>query len=409
MDIRYEESLDDIRYTEESISLSEDGLQTGKRTDGDMDFSESGRGNENQADKKISDKGKVITIAGKLIKHAPIIKKGFGIGIVAIAGVTIVMVVILLLITTELNHSRNARRRSYAGFPQSVADWRGFVDERLGLYNDLYPEADLIGYDRAILAIIWQESNGDPDGPGVNGDIMQCRESGYWSYQIPEDWNTLSEPEKSIDAGIRYFILCLKHWDVSGPDDERGLQMVVQGYNFGYAFLLFADRRGAIEWSYGLALAYTASMGGNYGNPRYGEQWLEKFRCSTAGGSWVWPMPASHDISSGFGARWGDTHRGIDIPCEEGSDVVASNSGTVIYVGEYGTGGNAVLIDCGEGMVNYYYHLSGFNVSTGDTVLAGEVIAFSGNTGNSTGPHLHFGVSIEGEYVDPMEYLSNSE
>ena len=60
-------------------------------------------------------------------------------------------------------------------------------------------------------------------------------------------------------------------------------------------------------------------------------------------------------------------------------------------------------------MGNYYYHLSGFNVSTGNIVLAGEVIAFSGNTGNSTGLHLHLGVSIEGEYVDPMEYLNDSE
>ena len=99
-------------------------------------------------------------------------------------------------------------------------------------------------------------------------------------------------------------------------------------------------------------------------------------------------------------------HRGIDIPCPSGSEVLASNSGTVIHAGVYGTGGNAVLIDCGDGMVNYYYHLSRYNVSEGDTVQAGDVIAFSGNTGNSTGPHLHFGVSINGEYVDPMEYLN---
>ena len=407
MDIRYEDSLDDIRYTEESISLSDDGLQIGKRIDNGMDSFESEGGNDNQTDREMTTRGGGMTITEKIIKNIPIIKKAFGAGIIAIAGVTIIMVVILLLITTDLNHSRSTSRRSYAGFPQAVNNWRGFVDERLRFYNDLYPGADLVAYDRVILAIIWQESDGNPDGPGVNGDIMQCRESGYWTYQIPEDWNTLTEPEKSIDAGIRYFIFCLQHWNVTGPDDERGLQMVVQGYNFGYAFLLYAENRGVTEWSYGLALAYASSMGGNYGNPRYGEQWLEKFRCSTAGGSWVWPMPAGHEISSGFGSRWGETHRGIDIPCPIGSDVLASNGGTVVYVGEYGTGGNAVLIDCGDGMMNYYYHLSGFNVSTGDEVLAGEVIAFSGNTGRSTGPHLHFGVSIDGEYVNPVEYLIN--
>lgn len=111
-------------------------------------------------------------------------------------------------------------------------------------------------------------------------------------------------------------------------------------------------------------------------------------------------MPACHEISSEFGARWGTTHRGIDIPCPVGSEVLASNGGTVIHVGMYGTGGNAVIIDYGDGM-NNYYHLSRYAVSKGDIVRAGQVIAYSGNTGNSTDPHLHFGVSINGEYVNP--------
>ena len=55
--------------------------------------------------------------------------------------------------------------------------------------------------------------------------------------------------------------------------------------------------------------------------------------------------------------------------------------------------------------MNYYYHLSGYAVSEGDIVRSGQVIAYSGNTGNSTGPHLHFGVTINGEYVDPEDYL----
>ena len=409
MDIKYNDSLDSIRFTEESISLSEEGMNTDTGSGSGMDLSVSGGTQEKQKIGKPAGKLINISFIGIAVKSGNKAKKSGSSVIIMSAAGLIIMTVVLLLLTTVLHDSRSRRHGSYAGFPAAVNNWRGFVDERLELYNDMYPEADLTVYDRAILAIIWQESAGDPDGPGVNGDIMQCRESGYWTYQIPDDWDTLSEPEKSIDAGIRYFILCLQHWDVSGSDDEQGLQMVVQGYNFGYAFLLYAENRGVTEWSYGLALAYAASMGGNYGNPRYGEQWLEKYRSSTVGGSWVWPMPAGHEISSGFGSRWGETHRGIDIPCPIGSEVLASNGGTVVYVGEYGTGGNAVLIDCGDGMTNYYYHLSEFNVSLGDEVMAGEVIAFSGNTGRSTGPHLHFGVSIDGEYVDPMGYLNGLE
>jgi Membrane proteins related to metalloendopeptidases len=125
-----------------------------------------------------------------------------------------------------------------------------------------------------------------------------------------------------------------------------------------------------------------------------------------SGGGLVWPMPAGYEISSGFGARWGSFHRGIDIPCNEGSTVIAACGGIVSFVGVYHwSTGNSVLIDCGNGMTNMYYHLSGYNCSVGQVVNAGDPIAFSGNTGNSTGPHLHFGVMINGEYYDPLGFF----
>ena len=324
-------------------------------------------------------------------------------------GAVVIFIPLMLLISLSLdNHNRTERRGTVRTvFPNAVESWRNVAEERLELHlSGSEHEEDVQWLTGVILAIIWQESDGNPAGPGVNGDIMQCRESGYWSYGIPDDWDRLSIPEKSIDAGVRYLIECMDAWGVTDQNDTDSLQMIVQGYNFGVAFLYYARSRGETLWSYELALSYAERMGGNYGNPRYGEQWLEKYLSAVSNGSWLWPMPASHQISSGFGERWGSTHRGIDIPCPEGSDVIASNSGTVVYVGWYSTGGNAVLVDCGEGVTNYYYHLSGFNVSPGAYVTAGDIIAFSGNTGNSTGPHLHYGVSINGEYVDPMRYLN---
>ena len=130
------------------------------------------------------------------------------------------------------------------------------------------------------------------------------------------------------------------------------------------------------------------------------------------GDKMLWPMPSSGQISSYFGYRnapnvAGATsdHRGIDIPCDEGSPCIAAADGVVMYTGYMGTGGNAVLIDCGSGITIIYYHLSGFNVTVGQQVKAGDVVAFSGNTGASTGPHLHFGVRINGEYQDPLDFL----
>ena len=70
-----------------------------------------------------------------------------------------------------------------------------------------------------------------------------------------------------------------------------------------------------------------------------------------------------------------------------------------------GAAGNAVLIDHGNGITTCYFHLSGFNVSEGANVVAGQTIAFAGSTGVSTGPHLHFAVRSYGAYVDPMGYL----
>ena len=95
----------------------------------------------------------------------------------------------------------------------------------------------------------------------------------------------------------------------------------------------------------------------------------------------------------------------MDISCPTGSSVVAAADGVVSYVGYLGTAGNAVLIDHGNGITTMYYHLSAFNTSVGANVYAGQTIAYSGSTGASSGPHLHFGVRINGAYVDPMGYF----
>ena len=131
-----------------------------------------------------------------------------------------------------------------------------------------------------------------------------------------------------------------------------------------------------------------------------------------SGEQFLWPCPSSSNISSYYGPRVAPTagatsyHRGIDIPCGMGSPVVAVASGTVIYVGYLGSGGNAVIVDHGSGISSCYFHLSDFAVTEGMSVTAGQTICYSGNTGVSTGPHLHFAVRENGEYVNPLKYYS---
>lgn len=117
--------------------------------------------------------------------------------------------------------------------------------------------------------------------------------------------------------------------------------------------------------------------------------------------------PANGRFSSGFGRRWGRSHQGIDIAGSYGSNVVASDGGTVIYAGYNSSGyGNLVKIDHGNGYVTYYGHNSSLCVSVGDKVYQGQVIAKMGSTGRSTGNHCHFEVRINGTAVDPMNYLN---
>lgn len=130
------------------------------------------------------------------------------------------------------------------------------------------------------------------------------------------------------------------------------------------------------------------------------------------GGEFTWPCPASTYITSSFGNRLHPIlntwiyHTGVDIGCSSGKDILAAASGTVIMASWYGGYGNCVMIDHGGGIVTLYGHASELCVSDGQSVSRGQVIAKVGSTGRSTGPHLHFEVRKNGEYVNPMSYFN---
>ena len=126
-------------------------------------------------------------------------------------------------------------------------------------------------------------------------------------------------------------------------------------------------------------------------------------------GTFIWPC--NGPITSPFGYRthpiFGTTiyHAGMDIGVDYGTPIHAADSGTVILAGWCGGYGNAVIIDHGNGLQTLYGHNTSVAVSEGQAVSQGEVIAYAGSTGYSTGPHCHFEVRENGEAVDPMGYL----
>jgi murein DD-endopeptidase MepM/ murein hydrolase activator NlpD len=129
-----------------------------------------------------------------------------------------------------------------------------------------------------------------------------------------------------------------------------------------------------------------------------------KPRGSTIGsGSLIYPVHGR--LTSPFGPRWGSFHEGIDIGCPIGTPVAAADAGTVVFTGRSRARGKYIEIDHGNGMLTVYEHLSKVLAKDGDTVYQGETIADSGNTGDTTGPHLHFEVHIDGTPRNPLDFL----
>ena len=127
--------------------------------------------------------------------------------------------------------------------------------------------------------------------------------------------------------------------------------------------------------------------------------------------SGVFQRPAETETSGVFGTsriyngKKKSQHLGLDFRAGTGTPVHATNAGTVILARPLYFEGNCVMLDHGQGLVTVYMHLSEFKVKEGDKVAAGQLIALSGGTGRSTGPHLHFAVRWRGEYLNPATLL----
>ncbi|MDO4271255.1 MAG: peptidoglycan DD-metalloendopeptidase family protein [Eubacteriales bacterium] len=128
-------------------------------------------------------------------------------------------------------------------------------------------------------------------------------------------------------------------------------------------------------------------------------------------GTLIWPTPSCTTNSSVYGWRihpiYGTRkfHAGEDIPASYGAEILAAATGTVTTAGWVSGYGNYTVIDHGGGLVTAYGHQSSQVVSVGDVVTQGQVIGYVGSTGNSTGPHLHFEVYVNGSTVDPKSYF----
>jgi len=134
------------------------------------------------------------------------------------------------------------------------------------------------------------------------------------------------------------------------------------------------------------------------------KKYYSKTNINNQNSTFIWPTKYRR-ITSPFGRRWGRIHKGIDIAAPKGSLVRAARSGVVTqsrYLSGYG---KAIYIDHGNGISTRYAHNSRLLVRAGDKVYQGQIIAYSGSTGRSTGPHLHFEIRIKDRAINPLSYL----
>ena len=145
-------------------------------------------------------------------------------------------------------------------------------------------------------------------------------------------------------------------------------------------------------------------MGQNFNYGALSENETETMMTS---GDFAWPVPASKRVSSPFGNRWGRHHDGIDIAARSGTSIVAASDGVVVYSGnQLGGYGNITVVAHKDGFFTVYAHASKNYTRKGERVHRGQVIAKVGQTGKSTGPHLHFEIRHDSKAINPRSFYA---
>jgi len=290
------------------------------------------------------------------------------------------------------------------------------------LIQEICQKYDIPEYAHIVAAIMMQESGGRTEA--VNGDVMQAAESQGWPAGTP------IEPVLSIDYGVQHFKNCLVLAGMPPPGDIAGISLSLQGYNFGTGYITWAlenyggyTKENAIEFSN----IWAAKMGwSSYGDVSYVDHVLRYYEPGgdygavgdvglISDGLIAYPMP-------GYTWTTYDGHSGIDISgIANGKPIMAAASGKVSYakngwqssdgISGINSYGNVVYIDHeGTPYQTRYAHMSYCIVSAGEYVRQGQIIGYVGSSGNSSGPHLHFEIVVNGSrwHADGRNYAEHA-
>jgi len=338
----------------------------------------------------------------------------YGKKIVAVIGLLFLALIILVTVMASMFQQQQSSMGTYGAgeVPEAVMRYKEPMQEELAKYG----REDQIN---TLLAITTQESGGT-----ASLDIMQASES----LGLPP--NTIQDPMTSIQVGVEYFDQVMTQAEEAGVDTNTA----IQSYNMGGGYIDFVANNGG-EHSVELAQQFSDQMKSQLGWSTYGDpnyiQHVKRYLgepksnsgtgnvgSSTAEGELQHPyqnQEGNYITSSEYGMRNGRLHAGIDLaPYGENIPVGASANGTVIYSQYHYSGGNMLIIrhdgltaNNGQTLHTAYMHLQNPpNFNVGETVNKGDIVGNTGNTGRSTGLHLHFEVH-EGNQnqVNPRKYI----
>lgn len=323
--------------------------------------------------------------------------------------IAVLVVVICIMFGAGLYFFGDESSNSYTSVSAEVEAYSPIISK--------YAEEYGIGeYTELIKAVMMQESGGKGKDP------MQSSESGY-NTKYSRKPNSITDPEYSIKCGVQALAASIKQAKCSNPLDMEHISLALQGYNYGNGYIAWAVKKyggyskaNALEFSKAQAKKQGWS---SYGDPEYVDHVLRYYPygnfsydiVNTGPGKLGLPIKGmtKSNISSYYGPRsspggiGSSNHKGIDIAFPTGTQVLACESGTVTTAGWNGGYGNCIIIDHGGGVSTIYGHLSSIGVKKGQKVLRGQVIGKVGSTGNSTGPHLHLGVTVNGAFQNPLK------
>lgn len=249
-------------------------------------------------------------------------------------------------------------------------------------------ENEIEEHTEIIMAMTMQESG------GRYADVMQSSES----LGLPV--NTLTDPEKSIEQGVKYFAQTL---DKAGGD----IKLALQAYNMGSGFIDYVDKHNNGKYSKEMAIQFSNEMASKLGWSRYGDinyvdnvmRYVEKDESIPVNnnGDWALPLKTGIRVTSEFGRRIhpitgekGKMHGGMDLACTPVDDIYAVKDGEVVQSIHSNVGyGNYVTVQHGNNEFSRYAHMTSLSVSVGDKVSQGDSLGKCGSTGGSTGNHLH--------------------